>query len=190
MELKEAIINRRSIGNVENKEVPKEIIEEIIESAKWAPTRFLTQPWRFFVITKEGRQSLSKVIEEIAVDLGIDPNTEEGKKRLELERNKPFRAPVIIAVAAEVSEKERVIRLEELGAVYAGIQNMLLTAHSLGIAAYWKTGKECYHPKMKEFFYLKEKDEVLAFIYLGYSESTKNAAPRISTKELTTWIEY
>lgn len=52
MELKEAIINRRSIGNVENKEVPKEIIEEIIESAKWAPTRFLTQPWRFFVITK------------------------------------------------------------------------------------------------------------------------------------------
>ncbi|MNP53781.1 putative oxidoreductase [compost metagenome] len=67
---------------------------------------------------------------------------------------------------------------------------MLLTAHSLGIAAYWKTGKECYHPKMKEFFYLKEKDEVLAFIYLGYASNSKDAAQRISTKELTTWIEY
>jgi nitroreductase len=42
---------------------------------------------------------------------------------------------------------------------------------------------------MKEFFGLKEKDEVLALIYLGYADKEKNPAPRKSGTELTKWID-
>lgn len=189
LEVIEAIKTRRSIGKVKDDQVPKELIKEIIQAGTWAPNRYLTEPWRFFVISGDGRKKLSQVMEEIALQSVKDPNSEEGKKKLEKERNKPFRAPVIIAVAAEVTENEKVIRLEELGAVYAAVENMLLAAHGMGLAAYWKTGKACYSPRMKEFFGLKHKDEVLAFIYIGYADMDKKPPHKKSADELTKWIE-
>ena len=189
MDVMEAIKTRRSIGKVKDEKVPKELIEKVIEAATFAPNRYITEPWRFFVISGDGRRTLSRLMEDIALDSGIDPNSEEGKKKIEKQKNKPFRAPVIIAVAAEVTEDKKVIRLEELGATYAAIQNMLLAAHSLGLSSYWKTGKACYSSKMKEFFGLKEKDEVLALIYLGYSDAKKNMISRKSGDSLTKWID-
>jgi nitroreductase len=189
LEVIEAIKTRRSIGKVKDDPVPKELIEKIIDAGTWAPNRYLTQPWRFFVVTGEGRKQLSKVMEEIALESGIDIESQEGKKKLEKEKNKAFRAPVIIAVAAEVTENEKVIRLEELGAVYAAVQNMLLAAHSLGLASYWKTGKACYSSKMKRFFGLDDKDEVLSLMYIGYADMERKDALRKPGKQLTKWIE-
>lgn len=188
MEVLEAIKTRRSIGKVKDQMVPKELIEKIIEAGTWAPNRYLTEPWRFFVISGEGRNKLSKVMDEIVISSGIDIESEEGKKKLEKEKNKPFRAPVIITVAAAVTENGKALRIEELGAVYAAVQNMLLAAHGMGLASYWKTGKACYDSKMKEFFGLKEKDEVIAFIYLGYADMEKNFPHKRPTAELTKWI--
>lgn len=189
MDILEAIKTRRSIGKVKDITVPKELIEKIIEAGTFAPNRYLTEPWRFFVISGEGRNSLSKVMVDIVTESGIDIESQEGMKKLEKEKNKPFRAPVIIAVAAEVTENEKVLRLEELGACYAAIQNMLLAAHGLGLAGYWKTGKACYSPMMKEFFGLKEKDEVLAFIYLGYADMEKNPPHKKPAQELTIYLD-
>ncbi|MBU5592272.1 nitroreductase [Clostridium sp. MSJ-4] len=189
MDVIEAIKTRRSVGKVKDEEVPRDLIERIIEAGTFAPNRYLTEPWRFFVISGDGRRALSKVMEEIAIDSCIDPHNEEGKKKIEKQKNKPFRAPVIIAVAAEVTENKKVIRLEELGATYAAIENMLIAAHSLGLASFWKTGKACYSPKMKEFFGLQEKDEVLAFIYLGYPDMERKEAQRKSVDSLTKWID-
>ncbi|MCM0648537.1 nitroreductase [Clostridium swellfunianum] len=188
MDVLEAIRTRRSIGKVKEEAVPKELIEKVIEAGTWAPNRYLTQPWRFFVITGKARQSLSRVMEEIALQSGLDINSEEGKKKLYKEKNKPFRAPVIIAVAAEVTDNGKAMRLEELGACYAATENMLLAAHSLGLASFWKTGKACYHPKMKEYFGLKEKDEVIALIYLGYPDMERKDAHRKPASELTKWV--
>lgn len=189
MEILDAIKTRRSIGKVKDQMVPKELIEKIIEAGTWAPNRYLTEPWRFFVISGEGRSALSKVMKKIAINSGVDTENEEGKKKLEKEINKPFRAPVIIAVAADVTENGKVLRIEELGAVAAAIENMLLAAHGLGLAGYWKTGKACYDPLMKKFFGLNEKDELLAFIYLGYADMEKKAPHKRLISELTTWID-
>lgn len=189
MDVLQAISNRRSIGKVRDQEISRDVIEKIIEAGTHAPNRYLTQPWRFYVIRGKGREALSKVMEEIVLESGDDIQNEAGKKKLEKEKNKPFRAPVIIAVAAEITEGEKIIRLEELGAVYAAIENMLLAAEGLGVATYWKTGKACYHNKMKVFFGLKEKDEVLALIYIGYADMEKQPTLRRPAAELTKWVE-
>ena len=55
MELKEAIRNRRSIGKVKQDSVDKALIEEILEAGTWAPNHCHTEPWRFWVMTGEGR---------------------------------------------------------------------------------------------------------------------------------------
>ena len=189
MEVLEAIKTRRSIAKVEDREIPKELIKEIIEAGTYAPNRYLTEPWRFFVISGEGRNKLSKVMEDIAIESLDNLNSEEALKKIEKQKNKAFRAPTIIAVAAKISENPKVLKIEEIGAVDAAIENMLLAAHSLGIASFWKTGNACYSPKMKEFFGLEEKDEVLGFIYIGYPAMEKKTPPKKNSEELTIWIE-
>lgn len=188
MEVLYAIKSRRSIGKVKDQMIPKDIIEKIIEAGTYAPNRYLTEPWRFFVITGEGRNRLSKVMEEIVLRTGIDMNSEEGQRKLNKEKNKPFRAPVIIAVAAKITENSKALSIEELGATYAAIENMLLAAQDLGIASFWKTGNACYSPLMKDFFNLDSKDEVLGLIYLGYADMEREPATRKSVEALTQWI--
>lgn len=189
MDIIEAIRSRRSVGRVKPDPVEKEKIETMLESATWAPNHFYTEPWRFFVLTGEGRRALGRTLAEIAKEGMDDPNSEENQRKLKKTEEKPFRAPVVIAVAVQPSDDEKVIRLEEIGAVNAAVQNMLLTAHALGLGAIWRTGKPTYHPKMKEFFGLGDNDEVVGFIYVGYPDLEGLKGRRTAFDEKTKWID-
>ncbi|GAA0453732.1 nitroreductase [Alkalibacillus silvisoli] len=188
MDIFEAIHERRSIGKVKDQPIEDEKIEKILEAATWAPNHFHTEPWKFFVLKEEGRRPLGRTLADIAKDEMDDPMTEECQAKLERIEQKPFRAPVIITVAVTPSEKEKVIYLEEIGAVNSAVQNMLLAAHGLGLGAIWRTGKPTYHPKMKQQFGLREQDEVLGFIYLGYPDAKKEKGTRTPFQEKTTWM--
>ena len=50
MELDVCIIGRRSIRRYEDKAVPKEVIDKLLEAGVWAPSGMNAQPWRFVVI--------------------------------------------------------------------------------------------------------------------------------------------
>ncbi|MBW7457383.1 nitroreductase family protein, partial [Paenibacillus sepulcri] len=58
MDIIEAIHTRRSIGRVKEDPIAKEQIETILEAGIWAPNHRLTQPWRFFVMSGDGRNRL------------------------------------------------------------------------------------------------------------------------------------
>ena len=51
----EAMRNRRSIRRFEEKEVPRELVQEILETARWAPSGNNVQPWRFIIVTDKGK---------------------------------------------------------------------------------------------------------------------------------------
>ena len=53
MEFSQLIKSRKSIRGYLNKPVPREVIDEIIEVAKWSPSSMNTQPWYVHVITGE-----------------------------------------------------------------------------------------------------------------------------------------
>ncbi|WP_440944849.1 nitroreductase family protein [Methanosarcina sp. T3] len=52
------IYQRRSVRNYSDKEVPDEIIREIIRAGTYAPTAVNKQPWRFVVV--KSRQLIDK----------------------------------------------------------------------------------------------------------------------------------
>jgi nitroreductase/NAD-dependent dihydropyrimidine dehydrogenase PreA subunit len=58
-ETEKIILNRRSIRLYEKKQVPKEMIERLIEAARFAPSAGNNQPWKFIVIQNR------EVIDEI-----------------------------------------------------------------------------------------------------------------------------
>ncbi len=51
MELRAAIEGRRSIRKFKAKEISQEIIRDILETARWAPSWGNTQLWEFYVLT-------------------------------------------------------------------------------------------------------------------------------------------
>ena len=51
MELLQAIKERRTIRRFKPEPVPKELLEQLIKDAMWAPSAMNTQPWKFIVLT-------------------------------------------------------------------------------------------------------------------------------------------
>jgi nitroreductase len=60
VQLNELIKKRRSIfpHTYIDKPIPREIIDQVLENANWAPTHKMTEPWRFKVIQSEELEEL------------------------------------------------------------------------------------------------------------------------------------
>lgn len=175
MDVLEAIHSRRSMGKVRPDPLPRAIIEELLEAAVWAPNHHRTEPWRFFVFAGAGRDRLAMAFAEA-----------EGEKG----RDRPYRAPVVIAVAA-VPQAAADNAQEEICATAAAIQNLLLAAEGRGIAAIWRTGSLASAPEVRRLLGLGERDALLGFIYLGYPDpaAVKPQGRRTPAAEKTVWYE-
>ncbi|TVY09145.1 nitroreductase family protein [Paenibacillus cremeus] len=190
MSLGQAIRERRSIGRVKSDEVEQEKIEQLLEAANWAPCHHGTEPWRFYVMTGNGRQVLADAYADIAAEEAKGTPTEEEVAQLRNKQGaKAFRSPVVIAVAASPSSAPNVSRVEELAATHAAVQNMLLTAHAIGLAAIWRSGEPMYHPRMKQAFQLKEEEELVALVYVGYPAMELHSGKRKPVQDKTVWIK-
>ena len=62
MELKEAILSRRSVRQFEERRIKKELLKEIVIAGIWSPTAGNIQPWMFFCITEPERIHTLQVV--------------------------------------------------------------------------------------------------------------------------------
>lgn len=122
MDLLEAIKGRRSIRAFKNEEVSVEDVKRLVDAARWAPSAGNMQPWEFIVVRKP---EIKKALVEAA--LGQDFIKEA--------------SVVIIVCANENSSSERYgVRGKSLYCIQdtaAALQNMHLTAYSLGLGTCW-----------------------------------------------------
>ncbi len=190
MEVNHAIKTRQSIGRVRQDPVPKALVEKVLESAVHAPNHKITEPWRFHVFAGKGRGEFARARAELA-RLQAEAEGEEEEfaaGRISRERKKAFRAPVVIAVVSK-GGRDEVETLENYAACAAAVQNMQLTAHSLGLATIWRTGPVAYHPYMRDFFGLEENDRIVAYLYLGYPDMSERPRRREPASAKTIWHE-
>ncbi|XID94052.1 nitroreductase [Paenibacillaceae bacterium WGS1546] len=185
----EIVKGRRSIGKVKKDPVPRELVEKLIEAAIWAPNHHRTEPWRFIVMTGEGRKVLGNAYADVNADSYRDLVGEEREQRIEKELAKAYRSPVVIAVVCSPSDDPRVEEREELAAVHAAVQNLLLSAHANGLGAVWRTGNPAYHPKMKIAFGLAEREQLVGLVFVGYPDMPQPAVTRTPAAEKTVWLE-
>ena len=67
MELREVVKGRRSIRKFKPVEVPRSLMEEIMEEARWSPSWGNTQPWEFYVVTGQPLAELKRLNNEKAL---------------------------------------------------------------------------------------------------------------------------
>lgn len=142
-------------------------LQKILEAAVAAPDHGRMRPWRFIVIEGVAREKFGALLAELL--LRREPTAPAGK--LEAERKKALRAPLIVVVAASAQSNAKVPEVEQLVAVGAAAQNMLVAAYALGFGGFWRTGAVAYDPAMKRALGLAETDAIIGFLYLGTTKT-------------------
>ena len=185
MDTIDAIHTRQSIGKVKPEPVPRAMIEKLLSAAVQAPNHYKVRPWRFVVLTGKGRDRLG---EAMAAALK-EKQPDFPEVAFEKEKSKPLRSPVVIAVGVDKPALKKVKEIENISAVAAAIQNLLLAAHAEGLGAKWRTGDPAEDPKVKQFLGFESDQQLIGFIYIGYPEFQPELRERPSFENKTVWMD-
>jgi nitroreductase len=188
-EISSVIRDRRTIypEQFSDRKVHKEIIENILNNAIWAPTHGMTQPWRFKVFMGSGIEKLGAFQAKHYKEKNIGDQFDKEKHEKFL--NRPRLAQAVIAICMERQLTEKIPEIEEVEAVACAVQNMYLTCTAYGLGAYWGSGGATYSDEMKEFLKLNPKDLCLGFFYIGYPSVEWPKSHRKPIEYVTEWIE-
>jgi nitroreductase len=185
MDVFEAMYSRHLQGKVKPAPIPREVIKKLLSAAVQAPNHHKVRPWRFVVLTGNARNRLGDVMAASQLDRKPDLPPEASAKTRAL----PLRAPVVIAVGVDKPTEEKVLEVENIAAVSAACQNLLLAAQALGLGAIWRTGEWARDTKVKEFLGFSADQHLIAFLYIGYPEFVAEHEPRPSFEDRTVWME-
>src|SRR4026207_1724617 len=105
MDVFEAIHHRHSQKKVRPDPVPRELIEKLLDAAVQAPNHYKVRPWRFVVLTGEGRNKLGDVM----ADSQTARHPEFPVEAFDKCRSLPLRAPVMIAVGVDKPSEVKVL---------------------------------------------------------------------------------
>jgi nitroreductase len=185
MNVIEAIRTRRTIHSCLPDILPLETLEWIIEAGTWAPNHHMTQPWRFTIVGQKTRQAMADLYAEIqAASLPIDADAATQSRTLEKAREKALMIPNLIVVTC-VMDGSIEEQAEDFAAACAAVQNMQLAAWSEGIGTLWSTGRITRLPALHDLIGLKEGQDLVGFLYLGYPAETTEPRPRKPVGDIT-----
>ncbi|GER87010.1 nitroreductase [Dictyobacter vulcani] len=188
MTVLDTIRHRRSIGKMTEQIPSREQIEQLLEAATHAPNHHKAEPWKFFVLGGTARNELGEIMAQSLVKRQQDNPQLRSQAIIDKERQKPLRSPIIIAVASEAPRQPNVVAIENIEATAAAVQNMLLAASELGLAAIWRTGDAAYDPEVKNWLGLTAEDQIVAFLYLGYPAIQPAESQPQPVDSKTTWL--
>ena len=188
-QLNELIRSRRSVFPAQfipGKQVAKEIIEQVLINATWAPNHGQTEPWHFTVFSGAGLEKLARFQSELYKEKAGE-NFNSGK--YEKMQQNPLLASHIISIGMKRTLTKRIPEIEDIEAVACAVQNIYLSVSAYGLGGYWTSGGITYLEEAKSFFGLTEEDKLLGFFYIGHVAIPPATAKRSPLNEKVNWVE-
>lgn len=112
----ENLLTRRSVRAFEKKEIPADVLEQILETALYAPSGMGKQTWQFTAVTD--RAKIQKLAAAVEKDLG-----RQGYNMYE---------PEVIIIPS--NERDSRFGIEDNA---CALENIFLAAHSFGVGSVW-----------------------------------------------------
>ena len=162
---------RRSIRVFDlDKSVETEKIEQVVESANWAPSACNAQAWHFIIIDDKGI---------------LDDLVKSGLKKAK-------NTPVVIFVFYRRYVHKKPINTyldDHIQSASAAIQNMLLMAYNIGLGATWINGIDL---DMKKILEIPYGYEFIAMVRMGYprSDNIKSQKRNYRVSEIVSYNEF
>jgi nitroreductase len=175
VELQEAIRGRRSIRAYREKDVPEEMVRKIMEAGTWAP--YGAERWIIIEVRDSNRRRAM---------LGW---LTEQKRNLHV-----LKAPVNLVLCCDLREggwpaldkrnhgkpdHRQLFSIQETAAM---IQNMLLTAHELGLGACWNGSFD--EQIVQEVLNLPQGIRPVAILSIGYPAATPPPPKRKTLEQI------
>jgi len=164
MEAREAINSRRSIRQFERRDVPRELLEQLVDAARLAPTANNAQPWEFIVVTDD------------SIKNRIAASTDHGKFIAD--------ANAVIAVFC----KDTKYYLEDgCGAT----TTILVAATDLGLGTCWVAGdKKPYCQEIMNILNVPAGYKLVSLIPVGYPAGPTPKVSKRPLPELLHWDRF
>jgi coenzyme F420-0:L-glutamate ligase / coenzyme F420-1:gamma-L-glutamate ligase len=192
MSLNDIIKKRRSVRKYLPQVVHREAVLAVLVAAGLAPSAHNSQPWSFIILENP---SVKRELAEVMADAWVADAEKDGVKvevRMRQERVDRFaNAPALILACISMNglrkfpdQKrqmlERDLAQQSLG---AAMQNLLLTAHSLGLGACWFCAPGFCKETVRKVLGIPEAVEPEAFVIIGYSGETPSVPSKKPLEE-------
>jgi len=180
-ELQAWLRSRRSVRRFQQKPIPAEIFNRILETATWAPNAHNRQPWRFVVLASaESRAKLAGAMgaefERVLRAEGL--SEEDVRKQIERSRARLLEAPAAVLLCLDTSVLDK---YEDAGRTQGeylmGVQSvalaggqLLLAAYAEGLAGVWICAPLFVPDEVQRALELPESWQAQGVVLLGYGE--------------------
>jgi nitroreductase len=184
-ELQSYLANRRSVSANELGEPgpgPEEIAE-ILQIAARVPDHKKLAPWRFIVFQGDARAAFGHILALILKQR--EPDASEA--RLEIERQRLLRAPVVIATISRAEERPGVPEWEQILSAGAANMNLIHAAAAHGYSANWITEWYSYDPAVAATLGLAPHERIAGFVYIGTARQPPVERDRPRLAEITSF---
>jgi coenzyme F420-0:L-glutamate ligase / coenzyme F420-1:gamma-L-glutamate ligase len=191
------IQGRRSIRRYLDRPVARDVIEQILTAATWAPSAHNRQPWRFCVVTEDAttKELSRRMAEQWRRDLGgdgADPSFIE--KRIAISHARLTGAAALIIASVSMEEMDvypdtKRADAEWIMAVQStalACQNLLLAAHHVGLGACWMCAPLFVPDLVRDVLDLPSAWHPQALITLGYPAEIKEKE-RVGLEQRVVW---
>jgi nitroreductase len=168
MTLGEAVRGRRTIRDFADRELDREELFELMQTAAWAPNHGAREPWLFDVFTGEGRGVLTGAVEAAFA----------GKPESLAQIRRNFQNVQVFIVVSMKQDPRQKQWEEDFAAAAAYIQTFQLLAWERGIGVVWKSCGTIYEPWFYEKLGINDGRKITAVLYCGYPETVPPAKER------------
>lgn len=169
MDVDTAIRTRRTHKAFRPNPVPKEVLDELFDLARWAPNHNLTNPWRFRVL---GSAALARLKQAAGPEAA----------------SKLDRAPTLV-VCSCVLAADPVQGEEDLHATACAAYIVLLAAHARGLAGYWRTPEVLRTDGGRAAVGLPENERFVSLIHLGEPVQERQAPERAPVADTVAYLD-
>ena len=163
----------------------EEQLIRLVSAACAAPDHRQIQPWRLINISMESRHLLADVFE---TDLRRRDSNASEDECLQA-RSKAFRSPLlIVAICRLIDEHSEIHLFERLTSLGCAVQNILLTATSMGYGASLTTGKAIHSPELHALCKLSRHEVAVCFLSIGTIDSRPKSKVRPTHSDVLSTI--
>jgi nitroreductase len=162
--LVDVVLSRRSIRHYEQKEIPKDVLDKILDAGRQAPSAANKQPWHFIVVTDpEIKKELSKgMFNRFIKD-----------------------TPVTIVGCAH---KDLVAGNWSIVSTTIALQNMVIAAWAMGVGSCWIG--DLNQEKVKKLLGIPERWNVVALVSFGYPAEKPQPRKKKSIEEIVSFNKF
>jgi len=160
-----------------------EDLETILTIAARVPDHKKLAPWRFVIIDGAARERLGDLAAEACRLEDAEPPSHV---RLETERKRFLRAPLVIAVVSRVKETRGAPEWEQILSAGAACMNLVIAANALGYGTTWITEWISYSKTFGDGFGLAANERIAGFVHIGTATQKPDERERPALADVVT----